>query len=109
MEDFTGLGVGPVGSSTVGAFEWFVLTSGVAGAVEAGMGLCGVVGVGTDPTDWGVLASLVMVAKFLAVFALVGWARYPVLFNFVLSAEDADSVPEESLKLALVSHCYDTG
>jgi len=81
----------------------------MAGAVKACVRSGSVMGVGTDPTDWGVLASLVVVAEFLAVFALVGWARCPVLFNFVLSAEDADSVPEESLKVALVSHCYDTG
>ena len=81
----------------------------MAGAVEACVGFGGVVGVSADPTDWEVLASLVVVAEFLAMFALVGWARCPVLFNFVLSAEDADSIPEESLKVALVSHCYDTG
>ena len=81
----------------------------MAGTVEACVGFGGVVGVSLDPTDWRVLASLVVVAEFLAVFALVDWARCPVLFNFVLSAKDADSVPEESLKVALVSHFYDTG
>ena len=108
MEDFTLLEVGPVGSSTVGAFGWLVLTSAVAGAVEAGMGLCSVVEVCTYSTDWGILASFVVVSKPLAVFALVGQACRPVLFKFVLSAENADSIAEEAFKISLISHSYST-
>ena len=97
-----------MGSSTVGAFGWLVLTSGMAAAFEAGMGLRGVVEVCTYSTDWGILASFVVVSKLLAVFALVGRACRPVLFNFVLSAENADSVSEEALKISLISHSYNT-
>ena len=46
-----------------------MFASCVAGTVEGCMGFGGVMGVGTDPTDWGVLASLVVMAEFLAVFA----------------------------------------
>ena len=97
-----------MGSSTVGAFGWLVLTSGVAGAVEAGMGLCGVMGVCTNSTDRGVPASFVVVSKLLAVFALVGRARRPVLFYLLLFAENADSISEEAFKISLISHSYNT-
>ena len=97
-----------MGASAVGAFGWFVFASSMASAVEAGMGLCSVMGVCTYSTDWGVLASFVVVSKLLAVFALVGRARRPVLFDFVLSAEDADAVSEETFEVALVLYCYNT-
>src|SRR5205807_7251406 len=105
---FTVFGVGAVGASAVGAFVWFVLASGMACAVKAGMGLCSVIGVCTYSTDRGVLALFVVVSKPLAVFALVGRARLPVLFDFVLSAENADSISEEAFKIFLISHSYNT-
>ena len=97
-----------MGASEVGAFGWFVFASSMASAVEAGMGLCSVMGVCTYSTDRGVLASFVVVSKILAVFALVGRARRPVLFDFVLSAENADSISEEVFMISLISHSYDT-
>ena len=85
-----------------------MFAASVASAVEAGMGLCCVVGVCAYPAYWGISASLVVVSKFLAVFALVGWACCPVLLNLVLSDEDADAIPEETFEVALVFQCYNT-
>ena len=97
-----------MGASAVGAFGWFVFASGMVSAVEAGMGLCSVMGVCTYSTDRGVLASFLVVSKLLAVFALVGRARRPVLFDLVLSSENADSISEEAFKISLISHSYNT-
>ena len=64
--------------------------------------------VGTYSTHRGVFASVVVVAKLLAEFAVVARACCEIFFCFVLFAKDCYSASQDALDLCPVFHCYYT-